>query len=151
MKSSVRTSTIELRMITKYWPSSISVIAVAGSTRCSPTSSTRSSPVRSDPGVSCSPAGKIGIATANSRIRMSPIQYSGVAYVNRLKPSSPSSVLVPLRVAATMPSHVPMTVASSVPAPTSSSVHGSASPISVHTDRRVFWLIPRSPCAVSET
>ena len=39
MKSSVRTSTIELRMITKYWPSSISVIAVAGRTRCSPTSS----------------------------------------------------------------------------------------------------------------
>ena len=43
MKSSVRTSTIELRMITKYWPSSISVIAVAGSTRCSAMSSTLSS------------------------------------------------------------------------------------------------------------
>ena len=82
---------------------------------------------------------------------MIPIQYSGDAYVNRLKPSSPSSVLVPLRVAATMPSQVPMIVASSVPVPTSSSVHGSASPISVHTSRRVFWLIPRSPLAVSET
>ena len=39
MKSSVSTSTIDERMIRKYWPSSISVIAVAGRTRCSATSS----------------------------------------------------------------------------------------------------------------
>ena len=64
---------------------------------------------------------------------MIPIQYSGAAYVNRLKPSSPSSVRLPLRVAATIPSQVPMSVASTVPTPTSSSVQGSASLISVHT------------------
>ena len=82
---------------------------------------------------------------------MIPIQYSGAAYVNRLKPSSPSSVRLPLRVAATIPSQVPMSVASSVPTPTSSSVQGSASLISVHTSRRVFWLMPRSPRTVSPT
>ena len=33
MKSSVSTSTIDERMIRKYWPSNSSVIAIAGSTR----------------------------------------------------------------------------------------------------------------------
>ena len=64
---------------------------------------------------------------------MIPIQYSGAAYVNRLKPSSPSSVFLPRRVAAATPIQLPRMVASSVPVPTSRSVHGSASLISSQT------------------
>ena len=75
---------------------------------------------------------------------MIPIQYSGAAYVNRLKPSSPSSVFLPRRVAAATPIQLPRMVASSVPVPTSSSVHGSASLISSQTGRRLRWLMPRS-------
>ena len=81
MKSSVSTSTIDERMIRKYWPSSISVIAVAGQDqvverRRAPRSNQLEN---STPGVTCWPAGKIGIATAKTRIRMIPIQYSGEA------------------------------------------------------------------------
>ena len=80
MKSSVSTSTIDERMIRKYWPSSISVIAVAGRIRCSATSSASANQLEnSTPGVTCSPAGRIGIQTAKTRIRMIPIQYSGAA------------------------------------------------------------------------
>ena len=80
MKSSVITSTIDERMIRKYWPSSISVIAVAGRTRCSATSQASANQLEnSTPGVTCWPAGKIGNATAKTRIRMIPIQYSGDA------------------------------------------------------------------------
>ena len=62
-KSSVRTSTIDERMIRKYWPSSISVIAVAGRTRWSATSTAWAHQLEnSTPGVICWPAGKIGIA-----------------------------------------------------------------------------------------
>ena len=75
---------------------------------------------------------------------MIPIQYSGAAYVNRLKPNSEWSVVLPRRVAATTPSHDPSNVAMSVPVPTSSSVHGSASLISFHTGSRVRWLTPKS-------
>ena len=79
-KSSVRTSTIDERMIRKYWPSSISVIAVAGRIRWSRTSGASAHQLEnSTPGVICSPAGKIGIQTAKTRIRMIPIQYSGAA------------------------------------------------------------------------
>ena len=82
---------------------------------------------------------------------MIPIQYSGAAYVNRLKPSKPSSVFLPRRVAATTPIQLPSSVASSVPTPTRSSVHGSASLISSQTSSRVCWLIPRSSVSVSPT
>ena len=79
-KSSVRTSTIDERMIRKYWPSSIRVIAVAGRIRWSRTSTACAHQlVNSTPGDICNPAGKIGIATAKTRIRMIPIQYSGAA------------------------------------------------------------------------
>ena len=80
---------------------------------------------------------------------MIPIQYSGDAYVNRLKPSSPSSDFEPRRFAAATPIQAPMIVAASVPVPTSSSVHGSASTISLQTDCRERWLIPRSSVTVS--
>ena len=66
-------------MIRKYWPSSIRVIAVAGSTRCSTTSGIGEEPENSTPGVTWSPSGKIGIQTAKTRIRMIPIEYSGAA------------------------------------------------------------------------
>ena len=56
---------------------------------------------------------------------------------------------LPRLVAAITPSQAPIRVASTVPVPTSSSVQGSASLISVHTDRRVRWLVPRSKCSVS--
>ena len=80
MKSSVSTSTIDERMIRKYWPSSIRVIAVAGRTRCLATSQALAKkPENSTPGVTWSPVGKIGIQTAKTRIRMIPIQYSGAA------------------------------------------------------------------------
>ena len=79
-KSSVRTSTIDERMIRKYWPSSISVIAVAGRIRCFATSRAfAKKPENSTPGVTWSPAGRIGIQTAKTRMRMIPIQYSGAA------------------------------------------------------------------------
>ena len=80
MKSSVRTSTIDERMITKYWPSRVSVIAVAGRTRCLATSAACANQLeKSSPGVICWPAGKIGSQTASTRIRMMPSQYSGAA------------------------------------------------------------------------
>ena len=82
---------------------------------------------------------------------MIPIQYSGAAYVNRLKPSSPSSAFLPRLVAAATPIQLPRMVASSVPVPTSRSVHGRASLISSQTGRRLPWLIPRSSRAVSPT
>ena len=77
-KSSVRTSTIDERMIRKYWPRSRKVIAVTGRTRWSSTSAASANQLEnSTPGVTCCPAGKIGIATAKTSIRMIPIQYSG--------------------------------------------------------------------------
>jgi hypothetical protein len=80
MKSSVSTSTIDERMIRKYCPRSISVIAVTGRTMCSAMSSACANQLEnSSPGVIWSPAGKIGIATAKTKIRMIPIQYSGAA------------------------------------------------------------------------
>ena len=80
MKSSVRTSTIDERMIRKYWPSSISVIAVAGRIRCSATSSASANQLEnSTPGVTCWPGGQDRDPTAKTRIRMIPIQYSGAA------------------------------------------------------------------------
>ena len=79
-KSSVRTSTIDERMITKYWPSSISVSAATGSTMWSRTSAASANhESKSAPGVTCWPAGNSGSQTAKSRIRMIPIQYSGAA------------------------------------------------------------------------
>jgi hypothetical protein len=56
---------------------------------------------------------------------------------------------LPRLVAAITPSQEPIKVASSVPVPTSSSVQGTASLISVQTERRVRWLIPRSSRSVS--
>ena len=56
------------------------MIAVAGRMRCSATSAACANQLeKSSPGVICRPAGKIGIQTAKTRIRMIPIQYSGAA------------------------------------------------------------------------
>ena len=80
-KSSVRTSTIDERMITKYWPEQHQRERadrqhhVLGDVR----RLARTTSSKSAPGVTCWPAGNSGSQTANSRIRMIPIQYSGAA------------------------------------------------------------------------
>ena len=79
MKSSVSTSTIDERMIRKYWPSSIRVIAVAGQDQVLGDVERLGEPARElDPGGHLL-AGRegSGIQTAKTRIRMIPIQYSG--------------------------------------------------------------------------